>query len=188
MKKQKKLGMFIGLAGLFLAGQVFAAGSATISWTSPTTDEGGGSLSGLTGYRVYRSSSAIDCTAWNAGDQVYRTANPLSATSVNVSGGSTTSYRFNNNLTAGQIYYFAVVATDGTNLSKCATEVGGATQVSKTVTYSGDLNADNAVNIFDYNLLKLHFGTSNIAGDVDKNGTVNIFDYNMLKSDFGSSF
>lgn len=199
-KKQKKLNMFIGFVGLcsllFLAQQVLAFGSARVSWIKPTTDEGGVALTGLTGYKIFWSTAAISCAAWNAGDQDYRLANPLSATAVNVTGADTTTYRFKtaDGLTAGQAYHFAVVATDGTNLSKCATETGGATEVSKRVNYAGDINSSNGgsaskVDGQDVNLLKTYFGTTNSAGDIDGDGgTVDGADVNLMKADFLQQF
>jgi len=38
---------------LFFGGQALAAGgSATVFWTPPATDKGGGTLTGLAGYKV----------------------------------------------------------------------------------------------------------------------------------------
>ncbi|HBI33913.1 MAG TPA: hypothetical protein DEA43_03650 [Candidatus Moranbacteria bacterium] len=129
MNKQKKLLILILCTGLFsvvaFAKNVKAAGSATVSWTPPTTDEGGGALTGLTGYRVYYdtvSHWASSCPT-NVGNF------------VNITNGATTSYSFNNTLTAGQRYYFAVVAYDASgNLSGCATGANGVTEVSKLIT------------------------------------------------------
>jgi len=55
------------------------------------------------------------------------------------------------------------------------------------VTKQGDLNNDNKVDIFDYNLLVGNFGRtgSGIQGDIDLNGKVDIFDYNVLVGNFG---
>jgi len=72
MKKQKSASIAFGflclLATFAFAGRALAASycGATVSWTAPTTDEGGGSLGGgtsdLAGYRVYYSTSAISCS------------------------------------------------------------------------------------------------------------------------------
>jgi len=51
----------------------------------------------------------------------------------------------------------------------------------------GDVNLDNSVNIFDYNILLSHYtqtGQSWATGDVNGDGTVNIFDYNLLLSNY----
>ena len=54
-----------------------------------------------------------------------------------------------------------------------------------------DLNNDNKVNIFDYNILVAAFGKTGAIGwikaDIDKNGKVNIFDYNLLVANFGKT-
>jgi len=167
---------------LVFVNQASASGSATVSWIAPSSDEGGGALTGLTGYKVYYRATT---STWLG--MVGSCLLGLGA-SVNVSGGSTTSYFFNDSLAPGTTYYFTVVATDGTNISNCGITTGGLTEVSKRVTYSGDLNASQSVNIFDYNILKGVYGTSNGAGDVNKDGIVNIFDYNTLKADYGQSF
>jgi hypothetical protein len=53
----------------------------------------------------------------------------------------------------------------------------------------GDLNGDDQVSIFDYNILLEKFGSTGSAGfhpaDIDKNGVVDIFDYNQLLENFG---
>jgi len=57
-------------------------------------------------------------------------------------------------------------------------------------TFQADFNADSTVNIFDYNLLLMHFGaTVNCGNPADANGdcAVNIFDYNVLLGEFGRS-
>jgi hypothetical protein len=52
---------------------------------------------------------------------------------------------------------------------------------------SGDLDGNNTVDIFDYNLLLTNFGRTgaNIPGDADSNGKVDIFDYNIVLTNFG---
>ncbi len=50
----------------------------------------------------------------------------------------------------------------------------------------GDLDVDNDVDIFDYNILLTDFGkTGTSPADIDKNGKVDIFDYNTLLTNFG---
>lgn len=50
----------------------------------------------------------------------------------------------------------------------------------------GDLDGDNGVDIFDYNILLTDFGkTGSIPADIDKSGKVDIFDYNILLTNFG---
>lgn len=47
---------------------------------------------------------------------------------------------------------------------------------------TGDINKDNKVDIFDFNLLMVNWGDSptNSAADLDDNGKVDIFDFNLL--------
>lgn len=51
----------------------------------------------------------------------------------------------------------------------------------------GDLDGNNKVDIFDFNILLTNFRKTgaNVVGDLDKNGKVDIFDYNTLLTNFG---
>lgn len=176
---------------LYGAGQVDAAASAVVSWTPPTTDEGGGTLTGLAGYKLYYNTTS----SWlnHVG-----TCLPGLGTVVDVSGGSTASYRLNNNLTPGQTYYFAVAAYDAEatpNVSGCAIGSGGVTEVSKLVSYSGDINLtpDHAVNSNDFTILATDYGRTSFCGpenksDINGDCTVNANDFTLLAEDYGSSF
>ena len=188
MKKQTiKAGMVISLvllAVVLSSGNALAFGSATVSWTRPTTDDGGGALTGLTGYKIYYGTSSFGACSLGS-------ATPININDATTTGG-TTSYHFPNNLTPSQTYYFTVVATDGTNLSSCATGTGGVTEVSKVVSYTGDVetagSSFHAVDMADYNLVKINFSTNNPAGDANKDGVVDMQDYNFVKMDFGYKF
>ncbi len=60
--------------------------------------------------------------------------------------------------------------------------------INKTLTTTpGDLNADNKVDIFDYNLMVQNFSATNCGNvaDLDGNCRVDIFDYNILVQNFG---
>lgn len=66
----------------------------------------------------------------------------------------------------------------------------GYTAVMETIqgTFTGDINQDSKVDIFDYNLLVTDFGkTGSLSTDIDRNGKVDIFDYNILVANFGKS-
>ena len=159
------------------AGAVQAAGSATVSWTPPTTDQGGGALTGLSGYKVYYDTASHWASSCPAGV----------GSAQDVPGGATASYRFNNNLTAGQTYRFAVVAYDDAspaNVSGCATGAGGVTEISKKVTYSGDINADWVVNGGDITTMAGYYLTNNSAADINKDGIVNGGDVTILAEDY----
>ena len=63
-------------------------------------------------------------------------------------------------------------------------------ETDPTPTLAADFNADNTVNIFDYNLLLMHFGaTADCDNPADANSDcdVDIFDYNVLLGEFGMS-
>lgn len=205
MRKQKTILPFFIFALVFaaagFAGRALAYGGATVAWTAPTTDEGGGALGGgtsdLAGYRVYYSTSAISCTSWNAANQTNRQANTgsmLPSTYASVTDGATTSYAFGGTtlLTPGSTYNFAVIAYDTSgNLSQCATGTGGVTSVSKAVTYSADMDVNGCVDYRDYGSFHPHYGYSSGNGsysataDFDKSGSVDYLDYGILHSNYG---
>ncbi len=62
-------------------------------------------------------------------------------------------------------------------------------RTSCTTAKIGDLNGDNIVNLFDYNILLNNFGKTGTAGiikgDLNKDGVINVFDYNILLRNFG---
>ncbi len=51
----------------------------------------------------------------------------------------------------------------------------------------GDIDGNNKVDIFDYNILLTNFGKTGggLQGDLDGNNKVDIFDYNILLTNFG---
>lgn len=51
----------------------------------------------------------------------------------------------------------------------------------------GDVNFDNAVNIFDINLVSSHWDVEGPAADANGDGTANIFDINMISAHWGES-
>jgi hypothetical protein len=116
----------------------------------------------------------------------------LPSTYRTVTGGSTTTYTFNNTtyLTPQTTTYkFAVVAYDSSgNLSQCATGSGGVTSVSKVVSYSADIDLNYNVNYLDYGTFHTNYGTSNSTGNFDKTGTVDYLDYGILHADYGQCF
>jgi hypothetical protein len=85
-------------------------GSATVSWSAPTTNSDGSALTDLAGYRVYYGESATALTQ-----------------SVNISSASTTSYVVQG--LASGTWYFAVTAVTNTGAESARSAV-----VSKTVT------------------------------------------------------
>ncbi|MBI4991394.1 hypothetical protein HZB96_04860 [Candidatus Gottesmanbacteria bacterium] len=92
-----------------------------------------------------------------------------------------------NSLGSGK-YYWTLAADGCTNQRKIASgrfEIASATPTP----FPGDLNGDNKVDIFDYNVLVANFGKTGAAGwiaaDINSDGKVDIFDYNVLVGNFG---
>lgn len=54
----------------------------------------------------------------------------------------------------------------------------------------GDFNADNKIDIYDYNIMLEQFGKTGAPGfhlaDIIRNGTIDIFDYNALLASYGT--
>ena len=73
------------------------AGSATLSWTPPTTNVDSTPLTDLAGFKVY-----------------YGTSSGYYTQSININNTATTTYQVNN-LTDGATYYFSVTAYDTAN-------------------------------------------------------------------------
>lgn len=172
------INLFLIATVFFAVNNVWAAGSATVSWIPPTTDQGGGALTGLAGYKIYYDTSSH-----------WASSCPTDVgTIIDVPSSTATSSRLMNILTPGQTYYFAVMAYDqDNNLSTCAT-TGAATEVSKLISYSADFNTDHTVNALDYSILHSFFGSSNSTADINKDNTVNSLDFSILHADYGLSF
>lgn len=185
VKKQKLFSFTVIFSGIFFvfafADNILAAGSATVSWTAPTTDEGGGALTGLAGYRVYYSTTSqwTDTCPVDAGS--YAT----------VSDPETESKTFVD-LTVGQTYFFTVMAyDDDDNLSGCAVTEGDATEVSKPIVYyNGDLDINGHVNSNDFTLLADHYGEDSCgpteSSDINRDCHVNSNDFTLLAEDYGN--
>jgi hypothetical protein len=175
MKNNLKTLIFLFAASLFCANTALA-GSATVSWDANTSD------SDLAGNKIYYGTSKRTCD--NPGLNGSNMCGYSS--SVDVPGKTATSYTINN-LTDGVTYYFSVSAYDtSNNYSAFSSEVSKT--IPTTATKPGDANGDNAVNIFDYNILISNYGKSVCgvsSGDFDASCTINIFDYNILISNYG---
>ncbi|HOW97679.1 MAG TPA: glycosyl hydrolase family 18 protein, partial [Kiritimatiellia bacterium] len=131
------------------------AGAVTVAWQAPVTNKAGGSAA--TGYIVYRSTNGFGF------------GNP-----VTVPGAATLSATLTN-MTAGQIYYFQV----------CATNAGGESLASKTVgvrVSPAGYATHLVVNGFERNERRLtptRYYAYNIDGDVARviQRTINSQDY-----------
>jgi chitodextrinase len=111
---------------------------------------------GVTGYRIYRDSIQI-------ADQT----------------GTTFT---DSNLAYGTSYQYTIRAYDAAvNMSSPAI-LNAATLPLKV----GDINRDNAVNIFDLSLLLGKWKTNDAASDLDNSGLVDIFDLSRLLTNWGT--
>jgi hypothetical protein len=53
---------------------------------------------------------------------------------------------------------------------------------------AGDMNGDNVVNLLDYNILRINYGsTAGGPADINGDGVVNIFDYTLLQGNYGKT-
>ncbi len=59
------------------------------------------------------------------------------------------------------------------------------TPVLTTLT-NGDADGDGMINLFDFVVLDMNFGTTNPMADLDGSGLVNLFDYVIIDSNFGA--
>ena len=147
----------------------------------------------------------IEITEWNTTDTYRKT---WTETSDTVTGSVTHTI---GDLQPNTAYEVSVDGTPGADITGCTNGVctaNGSGEITFTytgtysthtfdvqettrgTTLSADFNADDTVNIFDYNLLLTHFGaTADCGNPADANGdcAVNIFDYNVLLGEFGRS-
>ena len=98
-RRGKLLPLALSLFFIFclLNTNVAFAGSATLSWTPPTTNVDSTPLTDLAGYKVYYGTSSGNYTQ-----------------SININNTATTTYQIDN-LTDGTTYYFSVTAYDTLN-------------------------------------------------------------------------
>lgn len=210
MKKQKTKIIISALFAMLFAGQVSASGNATISWTAPTTNEDTSALVDLAGYRIFYSTAALDCAAWDAAaDAAARLTTPLASIAhVDVTEAATIrdtalstkrGYTFSNSatvLTPGSTYNFTVVAYDSSsNYSKCVTDGATYQTASKAIFRSGNIKngglGSGTVGLADLSLLATDYGKTNwcrIAGhptDIDGNCTVGLSDLSILATNYG---
>ena len=90
------LSLFFFIFCLLSANTTFA-GSATLSWTPPTTNVDSTPLTDLAGFKVY-----------------YGTSSGYYTQSIDINNAAATTYQVNN-LTDGTTYYFSVTAYDTSN-------------------------------------------------------------------------
>ena len=53
-----------------------------------------------------------------------------------------------------------------------------------------DINQDNSVDVFDFNALMVHWGSTakNDSADINRDGVVDVFDFNLLMVHWGKTF
>lgn len=146
------------------------AGSAHVTWNANSEGD-------LDGYKIYYDTSSHS-SATDPDDDDY--ANSYDVTDNAVS-------HWFDALTPGQTYYFRLTAYDtSANESNY-----NATEVSKLITYRGDINTtpDHAVNVSDLSILAGLYGqTISHAADINRDGTVDVSDLSIMAGEFGSSF
>jgi hypothetical protein len=65
---------------------------------------------------------------------------------------------------------------------------GTFTPASDFYLRAGDMNGDNVINLLDYNILRINYGSSSGGpADINGDGVVNIFDYTLMQINFGKS-
>lgn len=168
----------LGFAFFVIAIQNASAGSAVLTWDANTESD-------LAGYKVYYDTSSHSGTC------------PTGyAHSVAVADDANTGYWLDN-LTPGQTYYFQVTALDTSdNESGCSTNPG---EVSKVVTYRGDINTSGAslhkVDTNDFTVFATDYGKSSFCGtattnksDINRDCFVNMNDFTLLAAEYGQEF
>lgn len=155
---------------LFLCGEVFAAGSAHLTW-NPNSE------ADLAGYKIYydTSSHAGTCPAGYANSRDV---------------GNATSHYFDA-LIPGQTYFFQMTAYDSANSeTACSTNPG---EVSMLVTYDGDLNNSHSVNLSDASILAGDWGKPDYcaplrSSDINRDCAIDSDDLAIMAGDYGLSF
>lgn len=166
--KKKFLSTMIALVAILIFADVVSAGTAKVSWDANLESD-------LDGYKIY-----YDTTSHVSGTC------PVDYTqSYDVTDNAT--IHWFDDLTPGQTYYFRLTAYDtSANESVC-----NATEVSKLITYRGDINttSDHKVDVSDLSIMASVFGqTISHKADINRNGTVDISDLSILAGEFGSAF
>lgn len=171
--KSTVLVLFLFAGGWALTPSV-SAGQAILSWDPPTTNADGSPLTDLSGYRIYYgTSSGVYVMTLDVGSVINSTIN---------------------NLTDGEIYYFAVTAYD---LS--GNESDFSNEISKSILGIPPGNIDaatpasvNRVDGYDLISLELAWGSTplsaqwNPLADLNGDGIIGQSDLNILIQHFGA--
>src|SRR5947208_15051783 len=127
-----RIGLGLILGGVLLTATPAAAGILDASWTAPTTNSDGSSLTDLASYRVYYSTASSPCP----GSSFFQVASPTPSPSPN----TTVSFRLTG-LSAGTLYNVAVSAVDtNSNESACSTAASAAARIEFSVSPTGTVS------------------------------------------------
>src|SRR5262249_45529563 len=133
-----RLSVGLTLAVILFAANHAVAGVLDASWTAPTSNTDGSSLTDLGSYRVYYSTSATPCPG--------STFFTVAASTTTPPANQTVNFRLTG-LPTGSAYNVAVTAIDTAgNESACSPAASAVAQVEITVTPSATVNFGN-VNI-----------------------------------------
>jgi YD repeat-containing protein len=180
--------------------------TASNGWTGTKATSGSQTITNITVGSTY----TITCTGTGGSANDSDTVNVVGAPTLNLSANPTTissgtpsilTWSSTNATTCtASNGWTGTKATSGsqsfspnttTTYTLTCTGTGGSANASATVTVTGpakigDLNNDNAVNIFDLSILLSRYSTTDTTADINHDGTVNIFDLSILLSHYGT--
>ena len=125
-----------GSSGSSGSGASGSAGILDASWTAPTTNTDGSSLTDLSFYRGYFSTGSTPC----GGQSFFEVASPTRSPQIN----ETVTYRLTG-LSAGARYFVAITAVDMDGVESACTPAASA--VARSASSAAGLLAGSAVNI-----------------------------------------
>src|SRR5262249_28189441 len=129
---RSRLALGLTLAFLLSATTHAVAGVLDATWTAPTTNADGSTLTDLASYRVYYSTSATPCPGATFFSVASSTSTPPPTQTVN--------FRLTG-LATGSTYNVAITAVDtGGNESPCSSVASAVAQVEITVAPTATLN------------------------------------------------
>jgi len=121
----RRLSLGLGLSGVLLVATPGGAGVLDASWTAPTTNTDGSSLTDLASYRVYYGTSNSPCP----GSSFFQVASPTPSPRFK----QTVAFRLTG-LSTGALYYVSVTAVDTSgNESACSTAASAVARIAFAV-------------------------------------------------------
>jgi chitodextrinase len=125
-----------------------------------------------------QTSTSVSLTWTASTDNIKVTGYNIFRNGTKIGTSATTSYT-DSGLSSGTTYTYTVSAFDAAGNTS-----GQASAVSVVLTLkTGDVNGDNAINVFDLSILASNFGKSGATratGDLNADGVVNIYDLSIL--------